>query len=169
MNPVKRTRAAGGAYQAKLPTPFALLGIRTEGHMLAEIALLPKSAGALGPQDRLAEKACAQIERYLENPEFRFDLPLASQGTPFQRRVWRKIAAIGPGLTRSYGEIARELGSSPRAVGQACGANLVPLVVPCHRVLAAGGLGGFAHHEGGFHLSVKRWLLAHEGATRGRQ
>ena len=81
----------------------------------------------------------------------------------------KKIAAIGPGLTRSYGEIARELGSSPRAVGQACGANLVPLVVPCHRVLAAGGLGGFAHHEGGFHLAVKRWLLAHEGAARGRQ
>jgi len=167
MNPMKRTRAAGAAYQAKLPTPFALLGIRTEGGVLAEITLLPKSADALAPRDRLAARACAQIERYLEDPEFRFDLPIASQGTPFQLRVWRQIAAIDAGRTRSYGEIARELGSSARAVGQACGANPVPLVVPCHRVLAAGGLGGFAHHEGGFHLSVKRWLLAHEGAARG--
>ena len=167
MSPVKRRRTAG--YQAILPTPFALLGIRTEDDVLAEIVFLSRSAGALGPQDRVAARACAQIERYLADSEFRFDLPLASRGTPFQRRVWRKIAAIGAGRTRSYGELARELGSSPRAVGQACGANPVPLVVPCHRVLAAGGLGGFAHHEGGFHIAVKRWLLAHEGSARARK
>jgi methylated-DNA-[protein]-cysteine S-methyltransferase len=162
-----RARTAGAGYQAKLPTPFALLGIRTEGDVLAGITFLQKSGGALAPRDRVAAWACAQIERYLNDPEFRFNLPLARQGTEFQRCAWAKIAAIGTGRTRSYGEIARELGSSPRAVGQACGANPVPLVVPCHRVLAAGGLGGFAHHEGGFHLSVKRWLLAHEGAARG--
>jgi len=163
---MKRARTAGTDYQAKLQTPFALLGIRIDGDVLGEIIFLPKSGGGLTPRDRLAARVCAQIERYLEDPEFRFDLPIASQGTPFQRRVWRKIAAIAPGRTRSYGEIARELGSSPRAVGQACGANPVPLVVPCHRVLAAGGLGGFAHHEGGFHLRVKRWLLAYESAAR---
>jgi methylated-DNA-[protein]-cysteine S-methyltransferase len=161
---MKRARTAGADYQAKLPTPFALLGIRTEGDGLAEITFLPKSGGALAPRDRLAARACAQIERYLDDPQFRFDLPLAPQGTAFQRSVWAKIAAIGPGRTRSYGEIARDLRSAPRAVGQACGANCVPLVIPCHRVLAAGGIGGFAHHESGFHLSVKRWLLAHEGA-----
>src|SRR5881396_1577717 len=136
MNPVTRTRTAGAVYQAKLPTPFALLGIRTEGNVLAEITLLPKSAGALAPRDRLAVRACAQIERYLEDCEFRFDLPIAFQGTPFQRRVWRQISAIDAGRTRSYGEIARELGSSPRAVGQACGANPVPLVVPWARPVA---------------------------------
>ena len=166
---MKRTRIAGAGYQARLPTPFALLGIRTEGDVLAEIVFLPKSAEALEPRNRLAARACAQIERYLGDSEFRFDLPLASQGTPFQRRVWRQISAIDAGRTRSYGEIACELGSSPRAVGQACGANPVLLVVPCHRVLAAGGLGGFAHHEGGFHIAVKRWLLAHEGSARAPQ
>jgi len=156
-------------FQAKIETPFALLGIRASGDRVEQIVFLRADGKTLAPQNRLSQRACAQIERYLEDPEYSFDLPIASQGTPFQRRVWRKIAAIGPGRTRSYGEIARELGSSPRAVGQACGANPVPLVVPCHRVLAAGGLGGFAHHEGGFHLSVKRWLLAHEGAARGQQ
>jgi methylated-DNA-[protein]-cysteine S-methyltransferase len=104
----------------------------------------------------------------VRDPQFRFDLPLASHGTLFQRRVWGKIAAIRAGRTRSYGELARELRSAPRAVGQACGANPLPLVVPCHRVLAAAGIGGFAHCEGGFHLSVKRWLLAHEGAAAAR-
>ena len=163
---MKREHTAGGGYQAKLPTPFALLGIRAEGGVLAEITFLPKSDEALAPQDRLAARACAQIERYLEESEFRFDVPLMAQGTPFQRRVWRKIAAIGAGHTRSYGELARELRSAPRAVGQACGANPIPLVVPCHRVLAAAGIGGFAHHEGGFHVAIKRWLLAHEGAAR---
>jgi len=162
---MQRVRIAGAAFQAKLPAPFALLGIRAEGEVLTEIVFLPQSGGALAPQGRLAARACAQIGRYLDDPQFRFDLPLATPGTPFQRRVWAKIAAIGAGRTRRYGEIARELASSPRAVGQACGENRFPLVIPCHRVVATGGIGGFAHHEGGFHLSVKRWLLAHEGVA----
>jgi methylated-DNA-[protein]-cysteine S-methyltransferase len=164
---MNRTRTAGAAYQAKLPTPFALLGIRTEGDALTEIAFLPRTGAPLAPQNRIAERARAQIEHYLDDPEFRFDLPLARQGTEFQRRVWAKIASIGAGRTRSYGELACELRSAPRAVGQACGANPVPLVVPCHRVLAASGIGGFAHHQAGFHLAIKRWLLVHEGAARG--
>jgi methylated-DNA-[protein]-cysteine S-methyltransferase len=157
-------QSVSGNFQAKLQAPFGLLGVRTEGGLLAEIVFLKPSGAALAPQDQLAERTCAQLENYFDDPEYRFDVPLASRGTPFQRRVWARIAAIGSGHTRSYGEIARELGSAPRAVGQACGANPVPLVVPCHRVLAAGGIGGFAHHEGGFHLSVKRWLLRHEGS-----
>jgi methylated-DNA-[protein]-cysteine S-methyltransferase len=156
-----------GSFQAKLPVPFGALGVRTLRGRLAEIVFLRPTA-AVAPRDGVAERACEQLEAYLADPEFRFDLPLASSGTPFQRRVWSKISAIAPGRTRSYGEIAREIDSAARAVGQACGANPLPLVVPCHRVLAAGGIGGFAHHESGFHLSVKRWLLAHEGATAAR-
>lgn len=156
-------RVAGADFQAKLPTPFALLGIRVEDGLLAEIVFLPKTGRGLAPRDPVAARTCTQIGRYLDDPDFRFDLPLVRTGTPFRRSVWKKIAVIGPGRTRSYGEIARELNTAPRAVGQACGANPIPLVVPCHRVVAVGGIGGFAHHEAGFHLSVKRWLLAHEG------
>lgn len=155
-------------FQAKLTTPFALLGIRADDHEVAEIVFLSRDGEALSPQNGLAERVCLQIERYVGDPDFRFKLPLARSGTSFQRRVWERIAAIEPGRTRSYGELARDLGSAARAVGQACGANPLPLVVPCHRVLAASGIGGFAHHEGGFHLSVKRWLLAHEGAMAAR-
>jgi len=158
-------QSVSGLFQAKLPAPFGMLGVRTSGGRLAEIVFLKPGGAALAPRDRVAERACGQLERYLADPEFRFDLPLASSGTPFQRRVWARIAAIAPGRTRSYGEIAREIDSAARAVGQACGANPLPLVVPCHRVLASSGIGGFAHSEGGFHLSVKRWLLAHEAAA----
>ena len=149
-------------FQAKLDTPFGLVGIRTEGAALAEIVYLPPSAGTLAPVNALAERACKQIEKYVANPEYRFKLPLKAVGTAFQRRVWDMIAAIPCGQTRSYGDIARILRSGPRAVGHACGTNYFPLVIPCHRVVAANGLGGFAHNSSGYLLEVKRWLLAHE-------
>jgi len=149
-------------FQAKLDTPFALVGVRTEGAALAEIVYLPRSAGTLAPANALAERACAQIEKYVADPGYHFKLPLKQVGTPFQRRVWDMIAAIPCGQTRSYGDIARLLRSAPRAVGQACGTNYFPLVIPCHRVVAANGLGGFAHASGGYLLEIKRSLLAHE-------
>jgi methylated-DNA-[protein]-cysteine S-methyltransferase len=103
------------------------------------------------------------LHAYLKQPDFVFGLPLKPSGTIFQRRVWEQIAAIPCGITRTYGEVAQSLSNAPRAVGQACGANPFPLVVPCHRVIATGGgLGGFSRHGGGFLLDVKRWLLAHE-------
>jgi O-6-methylguanine DNA methyltransferase len=93
-------------------------------------------------------------------PAFAFGLPLRPAGTTFQRRVWEQISAIPTGRTHTYGEVAKNLKNAPRAVGQACGANPYPIVVPCHRVVAtSGGLGGFARERGGFLLDVKRWLL----------
>lgn len=115
------------------------------------------------PGHPLAQEAARQLKAYLQDPAATFSLPLRAQGTPFQRRVWAGIASIVSGKTLSYGELAAQLRSGPRAVGNACGANPFPVVVPCHRVLAAGGqLGGFARQRGGFLLEVKRWLLAHE-------
>jgi len=149
-------------FQAKLDTAFGLVGVRTEGAALAQIVYLPRSAGTQAPADALAERACAQIEKYAADPGYRFKLPLKPVGTAFQRRVWEQISAIPLGETRTYGDLARMLESAPRAVGQACGTNYFPLVIPCHRVVAANGLGGFAHASGGYLLEVKRRLLAHE-------
>ena len=149
-------------FQAKLDTPFGLVGVRTEGATVAEIVYFPPSAGTLAPANALAERVCRQIEKYVRDPDYRFKLPLKEIGTAFQRRVWEQIAAIPRGETRTYGDLARALRSAPRAVGQACGSNYFPLVIPCHRVVAATGLGGFAHTSGGYLLEVKRWLLRHE-------
>lgn len=148
-------------------TPFGAVGVRTEGDSLAELIFLPSSHKAQKPRTALAREACRQVAAYVSDADFSFDLPLARRGTEFQRRVWGAICAIPRGRTRGYGDLARDLCSAPRAVGQACGCNFFPLVIPCHRVIAAGGLGGFAHHSAGFHLRVKRWLLAHETLVGG--
>jgi methylated-DNA-[protein]-cysteine S-methyltransferase len=157
-------RVAGEIYQARMALPCCVLGIRTRGDAIREIVFLPTSWREAAPASRAAERACVQLRRYLGDPQFRFSLPLEPQGSEFQRRVWACIAAIPSGETRSYGRLAAELGAAARAVGQACGANPCPVVVPCHRVVAAAGLGGFARRRTGFMLSVKRWLLEHEGA-----
>ncbi len=149
---------------AVIEFPAMRVGVRTKGERLAEICYLPRSVALVPPRNRLAERATRQFERYRIDPDFTFDLPLAVVGTAFQRRTWDAIRSIPRGETRSYGDLARQLRSAPRAVGQACGANWFPLVIPCHRVVGANGLGGFAHHGAGFHLEIKRWLLAHEKA-----
>lgn len=154
-------------FSAIVEAPFGAVGIRIAASCLQELVYLPPSFEAKAAGDALTEKVAVQLTRYLEDPDTIFDLPLPEIGTPFQRKVWQAIAAIPRGEVLTYGQIARQIHSAPRAVGQACGANWFPLIIPCHRVTAANGLGGFAHHDdaSGFHLSVKRWLLTHEGAT----
>ncbi len=89
--------------------------------------------------------------------------PHCMGGTAFQQRVWREMLAIEAGRTRSYGEVARRIGSAPRAVGQACKRNNLPVFIPCHRIVAAADLGGYSGATGGHKLERKRWLLRHEG------
>jgi methylated-DNA-[protein]-cysteine S-methyltransferase len=153
-------------FSAITRAPFGAIGIRTEHERLRELVYLPPHFQEKAPQDAVAELAAVQVARYFEDADFRFDLPLMEAGSVFQRRVWDTIRSIPRGSVRTYGQIAKLLESAPRAVGQACGANWFPLVVPCHRVTASGGLGGFASSddENGFQLGVKRWLLRHEGA-----
>ncbi|OGA41243.1 MAG: cysteine methyltransferase [Betaproteobacteria bacterium RIFCSPLOWO2_12_FULL_62_13] len=152
-------------YQARYPTPFAVLGIRTAGELLTHIEYLPPKAAPLAPLSWLAEEVCRQVEHYLDNAEFRFDLPFEFSGTPFQCRVWREIHRIPSGRAITYLDIARKLSTAPRPVGGACGANRIPLVIPCHRVVGRHGLGGFMGASSGFPLEIKKWLLRHEGVT----
>jgi methylated-DNA-[protein]-cysteine S-methyltransferase len=154
-------------FSAIVAAPFGAMGIRTEDARLRELVYLPSHFNEKAPGDPVAEQAAEQVLRYFADPDFAFSLPLLELGSQFQRRVWDAIGTIERGSVRTYGQLAKLIGSAPRAVGQACGANWYPLVIPCHRVTAAGGLGGFSNHddENGFHLSVKRWLLKHEGAS----
>jgi methylated-DNA-[protein]-cysteine S-methyltransferase len=154
---------AAGQAETRYAAPFAVLGIATDGEFVTSVRYLPRQVVPVPPHDRVAERACREIERYLADPAHRFSVPYRLDGTPFQRRVWREIEKLFPIKTTSYGEIARRLGTAARPVGGACGANPVPLIVPCHRVLAAGGLGGFMGGNKTFPISVKRWLLRHEG------
>jgi len=154
-------------FSARLATPFAVLGIRAAGGKLLGIDYLPRGAATLAPLDRFAERVCRQLECYLDDPGYRFDLPFDYRGTAFQCKVLRAIAAIPCGRTLTHAGVARAIGSAARPVGGACGADRMPIVIPCHRVLGSNGIGGFMHARAGFPLDVKRWLLAHEGASIG--
>lgn len=155
---------ADDEFTAIVPTPFGAVGIVSEGGTLRALTCLPPGTPAKEPEDPLSALAAEQVGRYLADPGFRFDLPMTVEGTEFQRRVWAAIAAIPPGETATYGEIAWHVGSAPRAVGQACAANRLALAIPCHRVVGAHGVGGFfGDAEGpGAHTRTKRWLLHHE-------
>jgi len=142
-------------------TPLGELTISEEDGM---IVALDWGRGRDQARTPLLLRAVAQLQDYFDNPAAGFDLPLRPYGSAFQCRVWGALRAIPAGGSRSYGELARELGTSARAVGQANGANPIPLIIPCHRVLAAGGaLGGYSGGDG---PPTKLWLLNHECRLR---
>lgn len=152
-------------WEAVVEFPKMKVAVATRDGSLAEIRYLPLSAESKAPENELAERAARQLERYREDPDAGFDLPLLIEGTDFQRRLWAALCEIPRGRTLTYGELARKLDGEARAVGQACGDNKLPIVIPCHRVVAASGIGGFAHATGGYLLEVKRWLLMHESSA----
>ncbi len=150
-------------HDAILLAPFGAIGVRIEGAYIHNLEFLPPGTAAAGPSHSLIKQLSDALDAYYVDPEIRFDLPLAPRGSPFRLRVWQAVLNIPAGKTRSYGEIAQQLGSAPRAVGQAVGDNPIPIIIPCHRVIAAnGGLGGFMHSRTGFSQDIKRWLLRHE-------
>jgi len=138
------------------------VAVATRHERVVEIRFLPVAAAPVAPTNALAERAARQLERYRNDPDTKFELPVTVVGSDLQRGVWDAMCAIPRGSTRTYGELARELGADARAIGQACGDNRLPIVIPCHRVVAADGIGGFGHATGGYLLEVKRWLLMHE-------
>ena len=149
-------------FDAIVAAPGFCVGIACNDDEITELLYMEPRA-EIAPKRLLAKEAVRQLRAYFKDGASGFSLPLAPAGTHFQRRVWVAIAAIPSGETMSYGELAATISSGPRAVGNACGANPYPVVVPCHRVIAAGGrLGGFGRQRGDFLLDVKRWLLEHE-------
>ena len=116
-----------------------------------------------GESNPLLEEARRQLDDYFDGQRQSFDLPLAPMGTVFQQKVWHALQDIPYGSVSRYGELARLIDSGPRAVGSACGRNPLPIIIPCHRVIAAdGSLGGYSGQDG---LETKQFLLTLEGYT----
>jgi methylated-DNA-[protein]-cysteine S-methyltransferase len=149
-------------YDAVVATPVGRIGVSLQNKALSDIHFLPPTVSTLNPQTAQARKACRQLRSYFHDPRKYFYIPLAPKGTTFQRRVWRALQRIPVGQTLSYGALARKLSTSARAVGNACRANPVPIVIPCHRVVAYDGAGGFMGKRSGSALRLKQWLLQHE-------
>lgn len=152
-------------YEASIKTPFAHLGISCVANKLAAVDFIA-ATNEIIPTEDSALNICKQIRQYLDNPgaKYQFHISCVLQGTPFQQKVWRELETIPAGEVVTYGELAHRLGTSARAVGNACRKNPLPLVVPCHRVVSTAGLGGYAGDTGGEMLRIKSWLLQHEGA-----
>jgi len=151
-------------YDVVIETPVTAirLGLRVVGDKLAGIDLLSTCHPIQMPTRTLTHEMVRQLEGYFNDPQWQFSLPVVSSGTVFQQRVWQFMRAIPVGETRRYGDVAISLKSAARAVGGACRRNPVPLVVPCHRIVAANGLGGFDGQRDGAELDFKQWLLNHE-------
>ena len=111
----------------------------------------------------LAE-AAAQLHAYFDGDLQTFTVPVAPLGGPYRQRVWAALCAIPYGHTRSYAAIAATAGGSPRSIGGANGANPIPIIIPCHRVIATSGIGGYSGGDG---IATKRWLLALEQTSGG--
>ncbi len=150
------------AYQAVISAPFGALGICVEHGVLAGIDFLPATSTLVAPVDASTRQICDRLEAYLGCADTPLDLSIAVAGTLFQQRVWRAIQDIPAGQTLTYEALAKRVGSGARAVANACGANHIPLVIPCHRVVAKHGLGGFMQGCGYDSLLIKQWLLSHE-------
>jgi methylated-DNA-[protein]-cysteine S-methyltransferase len=173
LDPLERTTPCGASgacensrtSQLEVDSPVGTLVLSEAAGALTAIdwrrPANPAENGASGRPSPLLTAAARQLDEYFAGQRRSFELPLAPVGSPFQQRVWAEMCRIPYGATARYGDLAEALGTAPQAVGQACGTNPISIVVPCHRVVAAGGLGGYS---GGAGLTSKRFLLRHEGA-----
>ena len=152
-------------YDVTVEFPKFKVGVATRGGVVTQLKYLPLSAPSVSPGNELAKRAERQLEGYKRDPNTVFDLPVVVEGTELQKAVWKAMCAIPRGKTRTYGDLARELGAQAQDIGQCCGDNRLPLVIPCHRIVAADGIGGFAHATSGYLVEAKRWLLMHEAAA----
>ena len=147
---------------AIIDAPFGQLRLIANHDILTGIDFLLEHEPTIKPATPVLKETERQLRAYFKNPHHRFNLAMRLDGTPFQLKVWQALCDIPPGDPLTYGQLAKKLATAPRAVGGACGANPIPVIVPCHRVVSAGGLGGFMGTRYLGSLNIKSWLLAHE-------
>lgn len=149
-------------FHAIVRLPFTTVGVVTKGECISQIEFLASHRKPMKAINSVAQRCVDQLLQFSEDPSYEFDVPLDLSGTDYQLKVWQALQNIGPGDTLTYGQLSQSLKSSPRAIGNACRHNPVPIIIPCHRVVAKTGIGGFAGQTQGPKLNVKRLLLQHE-------
>ncbi len=147
-------------------SPLGRLGILVEDQQIHRLDYLGSSVRVRAATSVFEREIVQQLGSYFKNPGMSFSVPFVLVGTPFQQRVWLALTSIPFGETLTYGELAASLGSGARAVGNACRHNPVSIIVPCHRIVAAAGIGGYSGSTKGPVLDRKRWLLEHEGGLQ---
>lgn len=152
-------------YNAIINTPIGKLGLIITNNKLAKIEFLPLQAREFSPKNPVVQQIFKRIKEYFSNPQLQFKFQLQLKGTPLQQKIWQTIQKIPCNKTITYGELAQKIATSPRVIGNACRRNPIPLVIPCHRVVAATGLGGYCGKNNKNFLRIKQWLLTHESKS----
>jgi len=161
-------RQSTAEYDFLYDSPTGQLGVCIDAESITKIIWLERDVpetsklSSSEPVNKILKKKIVSVlDNYFKSGLIETEISLYPQGTLFQKKVWHALQEIPSGAVKTYGDVARELQTSSRAVGQACRRNNIPLFIPCHRVVAAKGIGGFM---GGYrHVERKRWLLQHEG------
>ena len=146
-----------------IDSPLGRLGIRVQEQHITRLDYLANTVPLKAAATPFERKIVKQLVQYFVNPKHHFTLALDMHGTDFQCCVWQALTGIPAGQTLTYGELAVRLDSGARAVGNACRNNPVSIIVPCHRVVSAAGIGGYSGSTGGPEIQRKQWLLGHEG------
>ncbi|MFC3908670.1 methylated-DNA--[protein]-cysteine S-methyltransferase [Legionella dresdenensis] len=145
--------------ESSFQTPAGWLNVVFDEHYIYQ-AFFTDCPGSEQPETRQSQLIQSELENYFTNPHHRFQLPLKPQGSVYQQRVWNALLVIPVGRTLTYGELANQLQSSPRAIGQACKSNPLALFIPCHRIVGKTNQGGYMGKANAIHY--KQFLLAHE-------
>ena len=145
-----------------LPTPVGSLGLSLSSKGIRRLAYVNARQNHSTVQQGLALEVGKQLEEYFQLRRTAFDLPIDIDGTPYQNRVWQALSSIAYGQCLTYGDLAKKIHSGPRAVGNACRQNPVPIIIPCHRVISKNSIGGYCGRLAGRHIQQKDWLLRHE-------
>lgn len=155
-------------FSAIVLAPFGAVGLTTHDEKVSSLTFLPDCHIEKKASDAFSMEVSRQLSVYLKRPDFNLDFPVVERGTDFQKKVWQEMKKIPVGQTLTYGEVARRIQSGPRAVGGACAINPLVLFYPCHRIVAASGIGGFSGETDtdSVFLNIKRWLLRHEGVLK---
>ncbi len=153
------------SYQAVLSSPIGKIGIRSSERELLGIDYLTDDFALIKPKNSIAKETVEQLLCYFADPTYTFDIPLSLNVSAFQKTVLESLKQIPIGATQSYATLAKNLKTSPRPIGSACRKNPVPIIIPCHRIVAEKDIGGYSGDKHGRMIEIKRWLLQHEAIT----
>ena len=149
-------------YSCVINSCVGKLGIVVTNNQIAKIDYLSSKACLISPKNLITRRVVAKIKKYFCNPKLKFDWAMNLNGTVLQVKIWQALQKIPSGKTITYGELARKIGTSPRVIGNACRRNPLPIIIPCHRVVAASGLGGYCDNINSGVVKIKERLLRYE-------
>lgn len=145
-------------------SPLGKIGVAIKNDALVRLDF---ASSKLKPSSHsLIAKIQQQLNKYFKGAPYSFDFPINLSGTNFQKKVWAALTKIPAGKVVTYGELAKQLKSSARAIGNACRKNPIPIIIPCHRVVAKNSIGGYSGKTAGKNIKTKKMLLAHDKKTR---